>query len=67
MFYCIGENDSINGAIGIGQTIQDAIINWASTADILDAITEFKQCNPRIIEGTEIEVSVELSIKATLK
>ena len=67
MFYCIGENSTESGYMGVGETIEAAILDWASDSDISEAISEFRQYDPVIIEGAPIEVSINVSFTAAKK
>lgn len=67
MFYCIGENSTESGCMGVGETIEAAILDWSSDSDISEAISEFRQYDPTIVEGKAIEVSLNVSFTAAKK
>ena len=60
MFSCIGENSSESYSIGEGETIENAISNWATSSDNWgDIIKEFKWYNPTIIHGQKLNIELE--------
>jgi hypothetical protein len=56
MFYCIGENQFDNMALGVGPSIELAIIDWAGTDN---HYAEFEDYKPIIIEGNLINVKLQ--------
>ena len=59
MFFCIGENDGGEHAVGEGETIEKAISNWSMSRDNWGGIIqEFKRYDPVIIQG--LQLSIEL-------
>ena len=60
MFFCIGENSNESYSIGEGETIENAISNWATSSDIWgDIIEEFKRYDPIIIHGLKLDIELE--------
>ena len=66
MFYCIGENSNTSNSFGSGDSIFDAIISWGSEETKQQIFEEFEQYYPTIIEGKQLDVSVDISIAFTI-
>lgn len=60
MFFCIGENEYTSEAIGKGDTIADAIKDWAYNSHWNEIETEFNHYAPTIVEGKTIKVNLEV-------
>ena len=58
MFFCFGENENVTQSIGKGDTIADAIRDWAYNTYWHEIETEFNTYNPTIIEGTPLNVNL---------
>ena len=61
MFYVIGENNRTDNAFGEGETIEDAINDWATAGNTAGAIEEFNEYSPRVIRGEQIAIKLEYS------
>lgn len=60
MFICIGENYDKTEAVGTGETVEEAIKNWAYNADWHDIVAEFNCYEPTVIEGKSIDISIKI-------
>ena len=58
MFYCVGENHDSSRAVGRGETMEQAIRNWASGSGD-DVFDEFDRWNPDTFIGQPINVTVK--------
>lgn len=64
MFICIGGNDTSSKEYGVGDTIENAVREWASSGTYY--IQEYNEYNPAIYEvGNPLEV--ELRIQFIIK
>ena len=61
MFYVIGENNHSSFATGEGETIEDAICNWASCTGMAGAIDEFNDYLPKVVQGKQVAIKMEYS------
>ena len=61
MFYVIGENNHSSFAMGEGETIKDAIINWSSSAGMASSMDEFNDYLPKVINGKQVAIKMEYS------
>lgn len=59
MFFCIGENQSVSCSSGKGQTVADAIKDWAYTVQWNEIADEFNQYDPVVIAGDELVLEIE--------
>lgn len=65
MFIVVGETHSDAMTIGTGETLENAITNWASTGangsetaeQKLAIFEEFEQYNPQVFEGEWVHVT----------
>lgn len=67
MFYVIGENAVRVSAYGRGDTIEAAVLRWASDEDHevkceIDAYKVFSKYTPRVIRGEEINLAIKFVI-----
>lgn len=60
MFFCIGENEYTSESIGRGDTIADAIKDWAYNTHWNEIETEFNHYNPTVVDGKTINVRLEV-------
>ncbi len=61
MFFCVGENKYSACSIGVGDTIEQAIGDWAANDMVSEAsefAAEFEQYEPIIIEGRELKIEM---------
>ena len=60
MFFCIGENNCVGQAVGMGETIETAISTWSTSRGIwADIIEEFKMYDPIIVHGQKLDIELE--------
>lgn len=59
MFICIGENENQDHTAGIGDTLEEAIRDWAYDSEYMQ---EFVRYNPNIFEGKALKVKVKTEI-----
>lgn len=64
MFFCIGENENVNQAVGRGDTVADAIRDWAYNTYWREIEQEFNIYNPTIVDGNPL--NVELTVPEPL-
>lgn len=67
MFYVIGENAVRVSAYGRGDTIEAAVLHWASDEDHevkceIDAYKVFSKYTPRVIRGEEITLAIKFVV-----
>lgn len=58
MFFCFGENSTSGGQLGIGKTVEDAILAWSECKDMKAAIAAYQIHGPKIVEGEERNVTI---------
>lgn len=61
MFFCIGENNCVVHGVGMGETIETAISNWATSSHGIwaDIIEEFNRYDPTILQGQKLNIELE--------
>ena len=64
MFFCIGENTRRMSYTGSGESVEAAIKDWATSVDIEDIREEFEQYTPTVVNGTELNVEINLIYSA---
>lgn len=60
MFFCIGENENTAERIGRGDTVADAIRDWAYNTYWNEIEAEFNHYAPTIVDGKIINVRLEV-------
>lgn len=64
MFFCIGENNMRVTYTGRGESVEAAIKDWATSADIEDIYEEFEKYTPTVVNGTELNVKINVIYSA---
>lgn len=59
MFFCIGENQIESCSVGQGETLAQAIKDWAYTSMWHEILEEFHSYNPAVIEGIALDLEIE--------
>jgi len=59
MFFVIGENNYSEKAFGEGETLEEAINDWATSGYTSGAIEEFNDHQPRVIRGEKVTIKIE--------
>lgn len=69
MFHVIGENDACINAYGAGETVEAAVIRWATDGDHevkceIDACKVFFSYKPRIIRGEALNLVIKFVVES---